>query len=112
METQFNRLRSGFSKLREHLYLHGKPVDSPECECGQEAETTRHYLLDGANYNEEHTTMIDTIKMLYADNNIPPAQRSLDVENLLGGNQDLPSDVNRNIIHAVEDYIRATHWGV
>ena len=112
VETHINRLWSGFSKLKEHLYLHGKLVDSPECECGQEAETTRHYLLDCANYNEEHTIMIDTIERLYVENDIPPGYRSLDVVTLLGGNQDLPPQINCNIIQAVGDYIRATRQGV
>ena len=83
METQINRLRRGFSKLKEHQYLHGKLADSPECECGQEAETTRHYLLDCTKYSEEWTILIDTIKTLYVDNDIPPAHRTLDMVTLL-----------------------------
>ena len=55
--------------------------------------------------------MIDTIKPLCVQSNIPPQHQSLDVLTLLGGNQDLAAQVNGDNIQAVGHYIRAMCWG-
>ncbi len=111
-DTKLNRLRSGFSKLKDHLYQHGRLVESPQCECGQHTEDTRHYLLECELFAEQREEMINSIETTYKRHDTPPPNRTIDVTTLLGGNQDLSPEVAQDIQSAVCFFIKATRRSV
>ena len=77
-ETKFNWLRSGFSRLNDHLYRHGQLAESPQCECNQDVEDTKHFLLDCTRYEEERDVMIEAIERTYIRQNIPQYDRTIE----------------------------------
>ena len=56
------RLRLGLSHLREHKFKHGF-LDSlnPICSCGQNIETSTHFLLHCSSYSNERLTFLNII---------------------------------------------------
>ena len=51
------RLRLGLSHLREHNFKHNfQDTLNPICSCGENIETTAHYLLNCSNYLNKTTT--------------------------------------------------------
>ena len=63
------RLRIGLSHLQEHKFKHGF-LDSlnPICTCGQNIETSTHFLLHCSNYSNERLTFLNIIRNI--DRNI------------------------------------------
>ena len=63
------RLRLGLSHLREHKFKHGF-LDSlnPICSCGQDIETSTHFLLHCSNYSNERLTFLNILRNI--DDNI------------------------------------------
>ena len=57
------RLRLGLSHLPEHKFKHGL-LDSlnPICSCGQNIETSTHFLLQCSNYSNERLTFLNIIR--------------------------------------------------
>ena len=59
------RLRLGLSHLREHMFkysFHG--CLNPLCLCGNESETSTHYLLHCLAYTNERMTLLNKIKSI------------------------------------------------
>ena len=63
------RLRLGLSHLREHKFKHGF-LDSlnPICSCGQNIETSTHFLLHCSNYSNERLTFLNIIRNIDRNN--------------------------------------------
>ena len=62
------RLRLGFSHLREHKFRHNfQDTINPICLCGQDVETTSHFLLNCPQYVTIRKTFLDKIKMISGD---------------------------------------------
>ena len=63
------RLRLGLSHLWEHKFRHGF-LDSlnPICSCGQNIETSTHFLLHCSNYSNERLTFLNILRNI--DDNI------------------------------------------
>ena len=61
--------RLGLSHLREHKFKHVF-LDSlkPICSCGQDIETSTHFLLHCCNYSNERLTFLDMLRNI--DRNI------------------------------------------
>ena len=59
------RLRLGLSHLREHKFKHGF-LDSlnPICSCGQNIETSTHFLLHYSNYSNERLTFLNIVRII------------------------------------------------
>ena len=111
-DTKLSRLKSGFSRLNEHLYRHGKLAETPTCECDQDIEDTRHFLLECERYSQQREEMIDTIESIFIQNETPLPDRTIDIVTLLGGNQRLTPEVTQAIQSAVCLFIKATRRGV
>ena len=58
------RLRLGLSHNREHKFKHGFFLDSlnPICSCGQNIETSTHFLVHCSNYSNERLTFFEYYK--------------------------------------------------
>jgi len=62
------RLRLGFSHLREHKFRHNfQDTINPICYCGQDIETTSHFLLHCPLYVKNRTTFLNKIKMINSE---------------------------------------------
>ena len=56
------RLRLGLSHLREHKFRHNfQDTLNPICSCGDDIETTIHYLLHCPNYLDERRTLLGNL---------------------------------------------------
>ncbi len=111
-ETKINQLRCGFSNLKDHLYRHGNLVESPLCSCGQSTEDTRHYLLECDLHNGPRLQMIESIERIFSQNEVPPPLRAININTLLGGNNELPDQTNHDIMRAVGSFLEACRHGV
>ena len=59
------RLRLGLSHFREHKFKHSfKDSPNPLCFCGNEIETSTHYLLYCPTYTNERMTLLNKIKSI------------------------------------------------
>ena len=57
------RLRLGFSHLREHKLSHNfQDTLNPICSCGENIETTTHYLLHCSNYLNERIAFLTNVQ--------------------------------------------------
>ena len=57
------RLRLGLSHLREHKFKHGfQDSLNPICSCGNDIETSAHFLLHCPHYSNERSTFLNTIR--------------------------------------------------
>ena len=64
-----NRLRLGFNHLREHKFRHNfQDTLNLICSCGENIETTTHYLLHCPNYLNERMTLWNNLQNI--DENI------------------------------------------
>ena len=59
------RLRLGLSHLRKHKFNHSfQDCLNPLCFCGNEIETSTHYLLHCPTYTKERMTLLNKIKSI------------------------------------------------
>ena len=90
------RQKLGLSHLREHKFKHVF-LDSlkPICSCGQDIETSTHFLLHYCNYSNERLTFLDILRNI--DRNILDKHDLKVTETLLFG--DSSSDDTNNTDH-------------
>ena len=101
------RLRVGLSHLREHKFKHGF-LDSlnPICSCGQNIETSTHFLLHCSNYSNERLTFLNIIRNI--DSNILNKNDLKVTETLLYGDSSLDDTNNTLIMNATMKFLFAT----
>ena len=101
------RLRLGLSYLREHKFKHGF-LDSlnPICSCGQNIETSTHFLLHCSNYASERLTFLNNIRNI--DSNILSENDLKVTETLLYGDRSYNNTKNTLIMNATMDFLFAS----
>ena len=101
------RLRLGLSHLREHKFKHGF-VDSlnPICSCGQNIETSTHFLLHCSNYPNERLNFLNIIRNI--DRNILDKNDLKITETLLYGDSSLDDTNNTLIMNATMEFLLAS----
>ena len=101
------RLRLGLSHLHEHNF---KPSfqDSlnPICGCGNDIETSAHYLLHCPNFSNERSTFLNIIGSI--DRNILTRSDLQVTETLLYGDSNSNNITNSLILNATIDFLIAT----
>ena len=101
------RLRVGLSHLREHKFKHSfQDTFNPICTCGEDIETTSHYLLHCTDYLEERKTLLNTISCIV--HNIFDFNNDQLTEILLYGKDNLDNNNNTNILDATINYLIET----
>ena len=101
------RLRVGLSHLREHKFKHSfQDTLNPICTCGEDIETTSHYLLHCPDYLEERKTLLNTISCIVP--NIFDFNNDQLTEILLYGKDDLDNINNTSILDATINYLIET----
>ena len=90
------RLRLGLSNFREREFEHGY-LDSlnPICSCGQDIQTSTHFLLHCSNYSNERLTFLNIIRNI--DRNILDNNDLKVTETLLYGDSS-SDDTNNTLI--------------
>ena len=104
-----NRLRLGFSHLREHKFRHNfADTLNPLCSCSLETEDTEHYFLRCQNNLSFRTTLMNDL------NNINTAIASLNPNNLLRviiyGDKIFNRETNRKMLTASIKFIKDAHF--
>ena len=102
-----NRLRLGFSHLREHKFRHNfADTVNPLCSCTLETENTEHFFLRCQNNLSARTTLMNEL------NNISNAINSLNSTDLirviLYGDKNFDNVTNFKIITATIKFIKTT----
>jgi hypothetical protein len=93
------RLRMFCSGLNDHLYSQLHVVDSPECPCGNERETSKHYLLNCTLFTIERQEMLHALQNIGFDPSLP---------NLLYGSDTYDSLLNITAFNIIQKYIEQT----
>ena len=101
------RLRLGLSHLREHKFKHGfQDSLNPICSCGNDIETSAHFLLYCLHYSNERSTFPNTIKNI--NRNIFDKNDLQITETLLYGDSCLDDKNNILILNATIDFLFVT----
>ena len=101
------RLRLGLSHLREHKFRHSfQNTFNPICCCGDDIETTFHYLFHCPNYLDERRTLLDNLQSIRE--NIHDKNDSQISELILFGVSSNNDASNTWMLNATTQYILAT----
>ena len=93
------RLRVGLSCLHEHKFKHSfQDTLNRICNCGEDTETTSHYLLHCPDYLHEKKTLLNTVSNIVP--NIFDFNNDQLTEILLYGQEDLDNINNTSILDA------------
>ena len=100
-----NRLRVGFSHLREHKFRHNfADTLDPFCNCRTNSiETTKHFLMHCSDHSNARLTMFNSLLQL--DTSLLPLEPSTLLRTLLYGNPFLNEIQNRNILNITIKFI-------
>ena len=101
------RLRVGLSHLREHKFKHSfQDTLNPICNCGEDIETTSHYLLRCPDYLHERKTLLSTVICIVP--NIFDFNNDQLTEILLYGKEDFDNINNTSILDPTINYLTET----
>ena len=101
------RLRLGLSHLREHKFKHGfQDSLNPICSCGNDIETSVHFLLHYPDYSNEISTFLNTIRNI--NRHIFDKDDLQITETLLYGDSSLDNKSNTLILNATTDFLCVT----
>ena len=101
------RLKLGLSHLRDHKFKHNfLETLNPICNCGEDIETSCHYLLHCSLYTNERLALLNVIQGI--DNSILELTDSHIVEVLLYGGKFLDISSNISILNTTIDFLLET----
>ena len=102
------RLRLSLSHLREHKFKHSfQDTLNPICLCGDDVESTSHFLLYCPSFNNERCILLNTLNQI--DSNLLNKTDTLLVESLLYGNKSMNRSNNTRILNATITFILSTN---
>ena len=96
------RIRLGLSHLADHKFRHNfQDCVNPICSCGQEIETSTHFLLHCSNYHCARQTLFEKINKI--DSNILKQNNQFITKLWSFGNEKLKAAQNKSILtYAIE----------
>ena len=101
------RLRLGLSHLRDHKFKHNfLDCLNPICCCGQDIETTVHYLLHCPIFSDERSIFFNNIRSI--DENVLSGSDPKISDTLLFGISSFNDTKNKSILNTTIDYILST----
>ena len=101
------RLRLRLSHLREHNFKHSlQDSFNPICVCGNDIETSAHFLLHFPNFSNERLTFLNIIRSI--DRNILTSSDSQVTKILLYGDSNSNNITNTLIFNATIDFLIVT----
>ena len=97
-------MRIGLSHIYEHKFKHNFQDNlNPICNCGQDIETTSHYLLHCPDYLHERKTLLNTVSFIVS--NIFDFNNHEVTEILLYGKDHLDDVNNTSILDSRINYL-------
>ena len=100
-------MRLGLSHFADHKFRHTfQDCLNPICSCGQEIETTSHFLLHCLNYRCARKTFFEKINLI--DSNILQQSDSSLTKDLLFGSEKLKDDKNNALLTSTIEFIQST----
>ena len=101
------RIRLGLSHLADHKFRHDfQDCLNSICSCGQEIETTGHFLLHCLNYRCSRKTFSEKINL--TDSNISQQSDFSITKDLLFGSEKLEDDKNNALLTSMSEFIQST----
>ena len=101
------RLTLGLSHLREHKLKHGfEDKLNPIFSCGNDIQTSAHFLLHCSHYSNERSTFLDTIRNI--NRNIVDKNDLQITETLLYRDNSLDNKSNTLILNATIEFLFVT----
>ena len=101
------RMKLGLSHLADHKFRHNfQDCLNPICSCGQEIETTSHFLLYCLNYRCARKTCFEKINLI--DSNIFKQSDVSLTKDLLFGSEKLNDNKNKALLTSTIDFIQST----
>ena len=101
------RLRLGLSHLREHKFKYSfQDSLNPICSCGNDIETSAHFLLHCPTFSNERSTFVNIIGSIHRD--ILTRSDSHVTETLLYGDSNSNNITNTLILNATIDFLIIT----
>ena len=100
------RLRLGLSHLCEHKLKHSfQDILNPICSCGNDIETSAHFLLHCPHYSNERSTFLNTIRNINRNIFI---KNDLQITETLYGDSSLDNKSNTLILNTTIDFLFVT----
>ena len=101
------RFRLGLSHLRGRKFKHGfQDSLNPICSCGNDIETSAHFLLHHPHYSNERSTFLNTVRNI--NRHIFDKNDLQITETLLHGDSSLDDKSNTLILNATIDFVFVT----
>ena len=101
------RLRVGFSHLKEHKFRHNfEDGINPLCSCGNFIESTTHFFLHWAHFSNQKLTLINKIKNI--DKGIFDEKDSFITQTLLFGEEKLSTTDDKSILEATIHFLTSS----
>ena len=99
-------MRLGLSHLADHKFRHNfQDCLNPICSCGQEIETTSHFLLHFLNYLCARKTFFEKINLI--DSNILQQSDLSITKDLLFGTEKLKDDKNNALLTSTLEFMQS-----
>ena len=99
-------MRLGLSHLADHKFRHNfQDCLNPICSCGQEIETTSHFLLHCLNYRCARKTFFEKINLI--DSNILQQSDLSITKDLLFGSEKLKDDKSNALLTPTIEFIQS-----
>ena len=99
-------MRLGLSHLANHKFRHNfQDCLNPICSCGQEIETTSHFLLHCLNFRCTRKTFFEKISLL--DSNILQQNDLSITKDLLFGSEKLKDDKHNALLTSAIEFIQS-----
>ena len=107
--SRLTQLRVGLSKLNFHKFRHNfKDIINPICPTNDGVEDTEHFLLLCPSFPVQRQNLLAEILPLLRPLGYANLSNEVLTQILLYGDENLPNDVNRNILELTLKFIQET----
>ena len=100
------RIRLGLSQVADHKFIHNfQDCVNLVCSCGQEIETSTHFLLHCFNYHRARQTLFEKVKKI--DSSILKQRDQVKTKILLFGDEKLKAAQNKFILTSTFEFLQS-----
>ncbi len=103
-ERKINRLRLGHTNLKADL-THKTIIDNPMCKCELAHETPLHLLLYCKLYESQRESLINSMKFMYVQQQVPYYLSTIDFDTLVGFNKHHSLEVRYHLAWAISTFL-------
>ena len=100
------RIRLGLSQVADHKFIHNfQDCVNLVCSCGQEIETSTHFLLHCFNYHRARQTLFEKVKKI--DSSILKQRDQVKTKILLFDDEKLKAAQNKFILTSTFEFLQS-----